>query len=69
MVIKKGSKPLSWMIDWKNPDDPLRRAVLGKGEKRPTVAPKRPLPPKDMRYVWDDEKQDYVLPWIDPRSR
>ena len=60
---------VEWNIDWKNPLDPLRRAVLGLGPKRPTVAPKPPPVPADLSYVWDDETQTYVKPWIDPNSR
>jgi hypothetical protein len=65
----------SWNIDWNSynadgsPADSLRRAILGLGPKRPTVAPKRPPPPKDYRAVWSFEKNDWVIPWIDPNSR
>jgi hypothetical protein len=58
-----------WNINWSDPNDPFRRAILGLGPKRPTVAPKQPPPPKDLRYVWSDEKNGWILPWIDPNSR
>ena len=34
-----------------------------------TKLPGIPPPPADLSYVWDELKQKYVKPWIDPNSR
>ena len=37
--------------------------------KNLTKLPEPPPPPADLSYVWDEVKQKWVKPWIDPNSR
>jgi hypothetical protein len=76
ILATSASKKISWAAAAGNAslDTKTGRRLFQHGDyisdgETLTKLPGQPPPPKDLSYTWDEVKQAWVKPWVDPNSR